>query len=400
MSDLPAILGGRPAFERLVPVIQSTVRNPESLVPMLTDILASGRLTSGPRVAAFEDAVRDRLGVAAVVATGSCTAGLMLALQAAQLPSGAEVLVPAFTFTATAHAVVWNRLRPIFVDSLADTGELDPESAAAAITPRTVAVMPVDIFGLPVDIEAIQRLAERHALALVFDSAQSLGGEYRGRPVGGAGLAQVFSLSPTKVVTAAEGGLIATNDEGFADLVRRGRDYGKASDGADIEFAGLSARMSELHAAVGLHNFQRLDAYQADRLRLIARYRAGLEGVPGLRFQFWPADRRSSGNYMVIVVEDAFGMTRDLLYDALRAENIQTKKYFYPPLHRQTAYRREADLPDGALPVAEDLARRTLALPLYSHMRDDLVDALVGCIAALHRHAGAIAARMPTAASR
>lgn len=383
MSHLLAVLGGAPAFERLLPIIRPTIVPFEELEAELRSILASGRVTVGPVTRRLEETIAAHLGVPAAVGVANCTAGLTLALQALNLEPGAEVILSTFTFAATAHSVVWNGLTPVYADALPDSCLIDPASVESLVTANTGAVMATDVFGVPADIDELVSLAEKRGLPLVFDSAQSLGALYKDQPVGGFGEAQVFSMSPTKVVTAIEGGLIATRNEAMAERLRRGRDYGKARDGMDMEFVGLSARMSEPHALVAWKNFQHLDELLAARRERISLYRTELGEVRGLRFQAIPGDRTTSGNYVVIFVNsDEFGVTRDELYDALMMENIQTKKYFYPPVHRQTAFRRwhQGKPP---LPVAERLASEALALPLWSHLDLDVIERVAGVIRAV-----------------
>jgi len=382
----PAILGGPPAFDEPLPIIRPTIAPIDEWEADLRAVLASGIVTVGPMNGRLERAVAEYLDVPEVVAVANCTSGLMLAVQALGLPPNAEVIVPSFTFAATVHAVVWNGLRPTFADSRLDTCAIDPESVEEAITGKTGAIMATDIFGVPADVAPLARIAEDHGLPLLFDSAQSLGATYRGARVGGFGVAQVFSMSPTKVVTALEGGLIATRDDSLAARLRRGRDYGKNTDGMDMEFVGLSARLSEVHALVGHANFLRIDDLVEARRERIGSYQEHLSKLPGIRYQAIPSDRTTSGNYMVVFVEaDGFGLTRNELYEALARENIQTKKYFHPPVHSQTAFRQWHD--GRPLPVAERLAEEGLALPLWSHLDPATIDRVVEAIKVLHKHA-------------
>ena len=197
----------------------------------------------GGVVREFEAEVCRLTGARHAVAFSSCTAGLMLAPKAMNLPSGGEVIVPSFTFAATAQALAWNSLVPVFCECLPGTLALDPEDVMRNITPKTVAICPVCIFGLPPDINELLEVGRRKGIPVYFDSAQGLGATYKGRQAGGFGVAEVFSLSPTKVVTAVEGGLVTTNDDELADRLRAMRDYGKdPKNSEDMAFLGLSAR--------------------------------------------------------------------------------------------------------------------------------------------------------------
>ena len=355
-----------------IPIIRPTLVEYGEVEKAFREIWDSGLITVGKYTEKFEEEVRQTTGVAHAVAVSSCTAGLMLAVKALGLRG--EVIVPSFTFTATVHALVWNGIKPVFCDILPDTLDMDPVKAKALITENTSALMPVYTFGLPPDIEALQRLADGANLRLLFDSAQGLGASYKGRQAGGFGDVEVFSLSPTKVVSAIEGGLVTTNNDEIARQVRSMRDYGKSRDGEDIDFVGLSARISEFHSTVGLKNLGRIRRLIAARRALIALYRRELADLPGIRFQAVPEDRESTGNYMVILVEEeGAGISRDGLYRALKQKGIETKRYYFPPVHLQQAYRNHRHAYAGQLPVTEKTANEALALPLFSHMEDSTV---------------------------
>ncbi|MBI2844003.1 MAG: DegT/DnrJ/EryC1/StrS family aminotransferase [Armatimonadetes bacterium] len=357
------------------PIISPTLPDAEEMEDVIRRSFSSGRITSGEQVEALEYEVSRRVEVRNAVAVSSGTSGLMLLIRALDLPDGSEVITPSFTFAATSHALLWNGLRPVFCDSEPDTFTMDAEAAASLITERTSAIYPVCIFGAPGDIDSYVRLAERHNLALIFDSAQGLGSSYKGRQVGGFGSGEVFSLSPTKVVTAIEGGLVTTDDDYLAEKIRRMRDYGKAEDGEDMHWLGLSARMEEINAAVGRWSLSRIDTWIAARKAIMDAYRERLEGIPGISFQKIPSHGRSSRNYMVILLDPHISpVTRDELYLLLKEDGIQTKRYFYPALHNQRLY---SDIEPGCsvrLPVAEMIASRSLALPMYSHMPLRAVD--------------------------
>jgi dTDP-4-amino-4,6-dideoxygalactose transaminase len=362
------------------PIVRPSLPPVEAVAARMARIWASGRVTSGGCVREFEEAVAGTLGVRHAVAVSSCTSGLILAARALGLTG--EAIVPAFTFAATAHALIWNGVAPVFCDAEPGTLNLDPARVEEAITERTSAILPVSIFGVPPNVDGFERLARRRGLRLLFDSAQALGARVDGRHLGGFGNAEVFSLSPTKVVTAVEGGMVTTNDDGLAEKIRRMRDYGKGACGEDMEFIGLSARMSELHAAVGLSNLERMTALIRWRGRLVARYKVLLSDLPGVRFQEIPSGVSPSHNYMVIFVDGSGGVTRDALHARLKDEGIETKRYFHPAVHEMTAYREWGRPFAGKLPVAERAAREGLALPLYGDMRLADVDGICSRIRA------------------
>jgi dTDP-4-amino-4,6-dideoxygalactose transaminase len=365
------------------PVFAPTLPDPAELQADFSAIFASGRVTVGPQVAALEEEVTARLGVRHVIGVSCGTNALLLLLRALNLPAGGEVITPTFTFAATAQALLWHGLKPVFCDSDPDTFTMDAAAAAALVTEKTVAIYPVNIFGVPGDLDAYQQLADCHQIPLLFDSAQGIGSTYKGRAVGTFGAGEAFSMSPTKVVTAMEGGLIATNHDEMAYQLRYMRDYGKAPDGEDMQWLGLSARMSEVNAAVARWSFARLDTWVANRTAIMDHYMARLGGIPGLSTQQIPADRTSSRNYIVILLDpERAPLTRDGMYKKLKDEGVQTKRYFYPALHNQTLFR---DIEPGCatrLPVAERIAATALALPMYSHMTADMVDEICDIVEA------------------
>ena len=357
------------------PIICPTLPDLSEIEADIRAIFASGRVTVGGQVAGLEQDVCERTGARNTITVSSGTSGLMLLLKALNLPEGSEVITPSFTFAATSHALLWNGLKPVFCDSDPDTFTMDAKAAEALVTERTSAIYPVCIFGVPGDLDTYQRLADKHGLALLYDSAQGIGSTYKGKGVGNFGVGEVFSMSPTKVVTAMEGGLVTTNDDELAIQLRYMRDYGKAPDGEDMRWLGLSARMTEMNALVARWSLARLDTWIANRGAIKKSYYEQLSSIPGISYQVIPEDRTSSHNYIVILLDpDVSPITRDQLYQCLKEDGIQTKRYFYPALHNQTLFR---DIEPGCasrLQIAERIATRSLALPLYSHMPMDDVD--------------------------
>ena len=364
-------------FNEKLNIVRPTLFEPAEMMDEIKEIFSSGNVTVSKYVKLFEKKCGEYLGVKEVVAVSSATSGLMLAVKALGLTG--EVIVPSFTFTATVHSLIWNGLTPVFVDCEEGTYNIDVRQIEKKITPKTSAIMPVYIFGNPPRMKELAEIAEKHCLKLVFDSAQAFGAEYGGIRAGEFGDCEVFSLSPTKVLTAIEGGLVTTNNIKLAEYLRKARDYGKC--GENIESVGLSARMSELHALVGLKNLANVEKCLKTRRELISLYQGLLKDINGISFQEVLPGNKSSGNYMVIFVdEERFGMSRDKLCEALKAENIETKKYFYPAVHMQEAYRAIREAYEGKLPVTEKASRTGLALPLYGHMERVTVEKVCGAI--------------------
>ena len=369
-----------PAFDTRVNLVRPVLPTFEEMASEIREILASGMVTKGRYLRLFEEAVAEHLGVQHAVAVSSCTAGLMLAYRCLGLTG--DVVVPSFTFMATVSALIWAGARPIFADVDRQTHNLDPGAVEAAITPRTSAIVAAHIFGNPADVEALQEIADRHRVKLVFDAAHGFGALYRGAPVGPQSDVQVYSLSPTKLLIAGEGGIVATNDGDLADRVRWGREYGN-SGGYDSAFAGMNARMPEINAVMGLHSLRKLEEAAQRRNELVSLYRQELGRLPGIGFQLVrPGDRCSYKDFSITVDPDAFGLTRDDLAEALNARNVDTRAYYDPPVHRQTAYRQYWD--GRPLPVTDLLAERSLSLPLWSRMDGELVLGICRAVAAIH----------------
>jgi dTDP-4-amino-4,6-dideoxygalactose transaminase len=382
MNRRPAILGGPPAFPDGLPYVRVSVPPLERLMERLRPSYDAGRLTDGPLVRSLEEAAAERLGARHVVAVSSGTAGLMLALRAIA-PPDRPVLLPSFTFSASAHAVAWNRLVPRFADCDGRTFHLDPRDAATRIGDAGT-IAPAHLFGAPCRAERFEDLARRAGAALIFDAAHGFGASRQGRPIGGFGDAEVFSLSATKVLTSGEGGLVATPHDEVARSLRRGREYGN-SHNRQQQFIGLNARMSELHAALALEGLTDLDVRLARRRELGRRYSRHIDEIRGLRTQVVEAGDDVTYKAFSIIVEPEYGIERDLLVGALRAEGVDTRCYFCPPVHEQQPYASSAGTD---LPVTTDLARRVITLPIWPAMNDTDVDAIGEVLATIHDRAG------------
>jgi dTDP-4-amino-4,6-dideoxygalactose transaminase len=368
----------------MIPIVQPTLHDFDQVIAEFRQAWESGQVTTGVFTRRFEEAVEEKLGVPHAIMVQSCTAGMMLVLRALELQG--EVILPAFTWTATAHAVVWNGLTPVFADIVPGTYTLDPQSVEKALTDRTAAIMPVNVFGCPPDYEAFQHLAQKHGLRLLYDSAQGLGSKVKTgdgiwRYSGNFGDAEVFSMSPTKVVSAMEGGLITTRNADLAQKLRQMRDYGKSLSGEDIEWLGLSARVPEINAIVARHNFAYMDKLIDRRQHIANLYKDELRRFDGLMFQIIPKDYQSSYNYFTIFLDGIKNHhSRDSVYEHLQNKGIQTKKYFYPPLHKQKVYYGFGAHYLGKLMVTEKASTAGLALPLFSHMKEELVQHICNTI--------------------
>ena len=391
-SQTPALLGGVPAFPERLPLVRPTIPDIPGVTARLQQVLESGLLTNGPAVRALEARVAEMLGVPHVVAVSGCTAGLMLAYQA--LGARGRVVMPSMTFSASAHAVVWAGGTPVFAEVDPRRVTLDPVDAAQVID-GAVALSATHVYGAPAQVEALQKVADAAGVPLVYDAAHALGSLRAGRPVGVFGTVSVYSMSPTKVAVAGEGGLVATHDAELAEQIRIGRDYGNPGD-YDCLFPGLNARMSELHATLAHASLDALPGAIAYRNELVATFKAELDGVPGVGYQLVDEGDLSTYKDLTLILEpDSFGLDAAGLQRAIDAEGIDSRRYFFPPIHRQKAY---AHLPQSReLPVTDDLAERLLTPPLYSHMTHEQVRRVAEAVARIQTHAPAVRAALASA---
>src|SRR5262245_4894567 len=365
-----------------IPLVRPSVPDREAMLRALDGILDSRVLTNGRLVQELERRSAEYLGVEHCVAVSSCTAGLMLAIRAADLRG--SVVVPSFTFAATAHAVAWNGLAPIFADIDPMTLTLDPRSAEREIGVRTSAILATHLYGAPCDVDALTEVAQRNGIRLFFDAAHAFGSRRSGVSVGGFGDAEVFSLSPTKLLVASEGGIIATNDDALAERCRIGRDYANPGD-YDCRFVGLNARMSELHAAMALASLDGLEGRIERRNELAVMYQKSLDGLPGISFPLVrDGDRSTFKDFTILVEPEGFGMSAGRLAGALGAVGVETRRYYSPPVHRMEAYRHMAST-NGNLQVTQQASERVLTLPMWSDMSDAHVERVADAIFRIHR---------------
>lgn len=390
VGDLPAVLGGTPTFPAGQPFMRPSLPGWEQLAQPVSEMVSSGMLTKGQYLDAFEERVARYLGVRQAIAVSSCTVGLMLLYQSLGLEG--EVLVPSFTFMATVHPLVWQGVTPVFIDIDPQTWNVDPGRIEAHISPHTTAIVAVHVFGNPAAVEELERITRKRGLALIFDAAHGFGALHRAAPVGGHGVAEVFSTSPTKLLVTGEGGVVATNDEKLAREIRIAREYGNPGT-YDSVVAGLNARMQEFSAILGLHSLEMLEENARRRNELVARYRRSLQGVPGVGFQLIrPYNRSSFKDFTIQLDPRQFGMARDTLQTALAQEGIGTRTYYVPPVHQQSAYRQLLQKRPPHLPVTTSVAQTVLSLPIYSHMLPTCVDAICRAIGRIQRHAPQIQA--------
>lgn len=357
--DELAAFGGAAAFLHPLLVGRPNVIDRDRLFERLNWALDNHWLTNGgPLAAEFESRIAELVGVRHCVATCNATAGLQLLAHATGLTG--EVVMPSMTFVATAHAMRWLGLDPVFCDIDPDTGCIDPTSAEAAITERTTATVGVHLWGRTCDVDGLEKVAADRGIRLFFDAAHALGCTSSGRAVGGFANAEVFSFHATKVVNAFEGGAIVTDDSELAERVRALQNFGIGLTGG-CDAGGTNAKMSEAAAAMGLTS---LDAFAESTRRNKANYelyRSELDCLTGVSIVTFPRDERNNYQYVIVEIDDdVTGISRDLLRQVLLAEQVVTKSYFSPPCHQVEPYRSRNSV---QLPYTERLASRVLALP-------------------------------------
>jgi perosamine synthetase len=355
----------------------------------VVETLRSGRLSLGPLLPRFERAFAERLGVGHAAAVSSGTAGLHLALRAAGVEAGDEVITTPLSFVASANAIVYEGARPVFCDIDPRTLNLDPAAAQAAIGSRTRGLLPVHIFGYPAEVPAFERMAAERGLFLVEDACEALGAMHGdGTAVGARGNLAVFGFYPNKQLTTGEGGMVVCPDATIKDRVDSERNQGRAADMGwlDHDRLGFNYRLSELACALGLAQLERLDALLAARVALAASYEhrlaatdrpAALDGLE-LPCPDADGDRRSPFAYVVQVPR---GVERDAVITELRARGIDSKPYL-PAIHLMTFYRERFGHREGELPVCEDVARRSLAMPFFPGLSESDVDRVCEALAA------------------
>jgi perosamine synthetase len=356
----------------------------------VAEVIASGWIAQGPRVAAFEQVVRSRVGAAYGVAVSSGTAALHLSLLALSVGPGDEVVAPSLSFIATANAIRHAGAVPVFADVCEQTQNLTAHTIEQVLTPKTKAVILVHQGGTPADIGAVRKLCEPRGISIVEDAACALGSVYEGRPIGCHSDLVVFSFHPRKVITTGEGGMIMTRSGEFAERMRRLREHAMSVSAADRHAAsqviiesyaetGFNYRMSDLQAAVGLVQVTRLDAILARRRKLAERYQQHLADVPGLRAACDPPYGRTNFQSFWIALPANFPVTRDDLLRRLMAFGISARRGFMAA-HLEAAYSGVSRI---ALPVTERLTRQTLILPLFHDLREDeqqrVIDVIRDC---------------------
>ena len=391
VSDL-AIFGGKRTFEVPLHVGRPNVGDRQALFKRISDLLDRKWLTNdGPLLQEFEQRISGLIDVKHCIAVCNATIGLEIVIKALGL-SG-EAIVPSFTFIATAHALRWQGVTPVFCDLDPSTHNIDPRQVTKLLTKRTSCIVGVHVWGRPCDVGALTDLAQRHNLKLVFDAAHAFACSYKGRMIGGFGNAELFSFHATKFLNTFEGGAIVTNNYELAAKLRLMRNFGFA--GLDtVNSLGTNGKMSEASAAMGLTSLESLDGFIDVNRRNYHLYRQHLARIPGISLSQYDKDEKCNYQYVVVEIDKAVaGISRDMLDEILWAENVLTRRYFYPGCHLMEPYRTEQAESRLRLPQTEKLAKMVICLPTGSAIGPTEVTAICALIEFIVKHAKAIEER-------
>jgi len=384
-SEVPAILGGSPVRQTLLPYGRQSID--ESDIQAVVETLRSDWLTTGPKVAEFEDAMAGWVGAKYAVSFSSGTAALHAAAFATGLQSGDEAITSPLTFAATANCVLYQGAMPVFADVLEDTLNLDHEQVATRITARTKAILPVDYAGHPAELDSILQLADRHGLIVIEDACHALGAEYRGRRVGSVAHMTVFSFHPVKHLTTGEGGMVTTDNPVFAETLRRFRNHGISSDARQRQRAGqwhyemvllgFNYRLTDIACALGLQQIKKLEANLERRRQIAAQYASEFRCMASVVAPVVRPDVNPAWHLYPIRLDlTKLSAGRGEIFQALRAENIGVNVH-YIPVHRHPYYHDRFGYKGGEFPVAEAAYERLISLPMFHGMSDNDVEDVV-----------------------
>lgn len=380
LQDL-AINGAPPAFSQPLHVGRPNIGSHEAFAKYVEEIFERRWLSNnGPLVQELEKRIADFLGVEHCVAMCNGTVALEIAIRALGLVG--EVIVPSYTFVATAHALSWQEIVPVFADIDPATHMLDPVAVRRMITPRTTGIIGVHLWGRGAPVEALQEIADEHGIKLLFDAAHAFGCSYRGRMIGNFGACEVLSFHATKFFNTFEGGAVVTNDSGLAKTMQLMRNFGFA--GLDkVIHPGTNGKMIEVAAAMGLVNLDAIDSVIADNRRNYKAYREALRGLLGITLLSFDESEHNNYQYVVIEVGNACPVSRDRIIEVLHAENILARKYFWPGCHNMKPYSELYPRAGLLLENTKAVAERVVVLPTGTTMDEEMVQTVVAALRVL-----------------
>jgi perosamine synthetase len=374
MPKAPALPAECFVTPRSIPLARPNITQAE--IDAVVAVLQTPQLSMGPKVPEFEADFARYCGTRHAIACSNGTTGLHLIVRAMGIKEGDEVITTPFSFVASANCVLMEGARPVFVDIEADTWNIDPRRIETAVTPRTKAVLPVDVFGQVADMDAIREIAQRHHARVIEDSCESLGSRYRGRPAGSLGDAGVFGFYPNKQITTGEGGMVVTDDDAIADLCRSMRNQGRDAGGGWLAHPrmGYNYRLSDINCAIGIVQLRRIEELLAARSRVCRWYQQRLADEHRIALQKVPPHVHMSWFVFVVRLADRYTqIDRDRILKTLAARGIGCSNYF-APIHLQPFYVEQFGYKSGDFPVCETVAARTIALPFHHELTEGDVD--------------------------
>lgn len=371
-SDL-AIFGCSPAFPEKLHVGRPNIGNRQRLLERINDLLDRRWLSnSGLYVQEFEQRLADFTGAKHCIAMCNATVALEIVIRSLGLTG--EVIVPSFTFIATAHALQWQEITPVFCDVDPQTHNIDPRMVERMITPRTTGILGVHVWGRPCNVEALTDIAQRHNLKLAFDAAHALGCSYKGRMIGNFGEAEVFSFHATKFLNTFEGGAVVTNNDELAAKIRLMKNFGFGSGYDNVIYIGTNGKMDEASAAMGVTGLESIEDFIAVNYRNYKQYKAELENLPGVQLINYNESEKNNYQYIILEIdEEKAGINRDELVQLLQAENIIARRYFYPGCHQMEPYRSYFPNANLLLPETEKLTQKVMSLPTGTALTEEAV---------------------------
>lgn len=378
VEDL-VIFGGRPVFDDVLHVGRPNIGNRQRFLELMDDMLDRRWLSNdGPYVKEFEKKISEYLGVKHCIAMCNGTIALEIAIRALELKG--EVIVPSFTFIATAHSLQWQEITPVFCDIDNNTHHLDPKALEKMITPRTTGILGVHTWGRSCAIEALSEVAHQYNLKLLFDAAHAFGCSHSGKMIGNFGNAEVFSFHATKFFNTFEGGAVVTNDDDLAKKMRLMKNFGFA--GYDnVIYIGTNGKMNEAAAAMGLTNLESLDEFISVNQRNYECYNSCLKDIPGIKVLQYHDGEKHNYQHIILEIDEAeTGLNRDELLKVLWSENILARRYFYPGCHRMEPYRSYFPHAHFMLPVTEEVAKRVLVFPTGTSVSPDQISIICSII--------------------
>lgn len=365
----------KPIFSQPLHVGRPNIGNREHFISRINAILDNAWLTNQGRfVKEFEQRLAEYLGAKHCIAVCNGTIALELAIRSLDL-SG-EVIIPSLTFVATAHALQWQRIQPVFCDIDPKTYNIDPDEIERHISSRTTAIVGVHLYGRPCDIQALQDIARKHNLKLVFDAAHAFGCSYQDRMIGNFGDCEVFSFSATKFFNTFEGGAIVTDQDDLAQKIRLVKNFGFRGHDNVISI-GTNGKMNEVSAAMGLTNLESLNTFLAHNEGNYYHYRRGFKGIEGLTMLEYDSTEKHNWQYIVVEVDDTYPLSRDELMRRLHAENVLARRYFWPGCHKMEPYRSSYPSAGVFLPVTEKKAKHVLTFPTGMAVGEAEIDRII-----------------------